>query len=569
MSSFSRARFATAFAYVLGALALGISACGSTSSWPALVTSAAAHSGHDHGEDQVDSRAALAVTARPRMAAETDLYQLVAIVSGPGRLSLFLDRADSNAPVVDARISLLQGDAAITAVAQSDGSYSLVVPEQEKPGRHALVFRIDAAAGDDLVAGDLDIPELPAPAKAAGPSAWVTRIGAFAPLLATLVLGIGIGVLAGRKRGALGIAVLLFLGFVQSPSAQAHEGHDHSPVPSSAAVMGDLPRRLADGSIFLPKPTQRLLSVLTVKAVEGEGRRAVSLLGRIVADPNRAGVVQSINGGRVSAPDTGFPHLGQKVTRGQVLALVTPALPLADQSTLAEKQRELEGAISLARQRLSRLTRLGPSVTPRSNIEDTELEIANLEQRLASLKQAKIAPEVLVAPVDGVLSTSRVAAGQVVAAQDSLFQVIDPSRLWVEALVFDQLDPGAVFEASARTPDGRVMQLAFRGRSYALQAQSTVLQFAIDSAPADSAIGQPVTVVVQTADRVQGLLLPFEALVRGPSGEATVWLQVAPERFVGRQVRSAPFDGTRVLVTGVKAGDRVVVHAAELLSQIR
>jgi hypothetical protein len=293
------------------------------------------------------------------------------------------------------------------------------------------------------------------------------------------------------------------------------------------------------------------------------------LLGRIVADPNRAGVVQSINGGRVSAPETGFPHLGQIVTRGQVLALVTPALPLADQSTLAEKQRDLEGAISLARQKLARLNRLGPNVTPRSNIEDADLEIGNLEQRLASLKQAKIAPEVLVAPVDGVLSTSRVVAGQVVAAQDSLFQVVDASRLWVEALVFDQLDPGAVVDASARAPDGRVMTLAFRGRSRALQAQSTVLQFAITSDGADAAIGQPVTVVVQTADRVQGTLLPVESLVRGASGEAVVWVQLEPERFEARQVRSAPFDGARVLVSGVKAGDRVVVHAAELLSQVR
>jgi membrane fusion protein, heavy metal efflux system len=565
MPAFARSRFAASLVFALGAIALVLLA----PVGPLSLTPAAAHSGHDHGDDPGGARSALAVSARPRMAVETELYQLVAILSGPGRLSLFLDKTDTNAPITDARISLLLGDKAIAAAAGRDGSYSLTLPELQTPGHHALVFRIDAAAGDDLIAGDLDVPAAPEAASRPETGIWAARLAVFTPVLAALIVGIGIGMMAGRKRAAAGLVVLLALTLGHLSPAQAHDGHALSPVPDSAGLVGDLPRRLADGSVFLPKPSQRLLSVLAVKAVEGEGRRAVSLLGRIVADPNRAGVVQSINGGRVSAPETGFPHLGQKVMRGQVLALVTPALPLADQSTLAEKQRELEGAISLARQKLSRLTRLGPSVTPRSNIEDTELDIANLEQRLASLKQARIAPEVLVAPVDGVLSTSRVAAGQVVAAQDSLFQVIDPSRLWVEALVFDQLDPGAVVEASARTPDGRVMPLAFRGRSYALQAQSTVLQFAIDGAPADASIGQPVTVVVQTAERVQGMLLPVEALVRGPSGEATVWLQVEPERFVARQVRSAPFDGARALVTGVKAGDRVVVHAAELLSQVR
>ena len=66
------------------------------------------------------------------------------------------------------------------------------------------------------------------------------------------------------------------------------------------------------------------------------------------------------------------------------------------------------------------------------------------------------------------------------------------------------------------------------------------------------------------------MLLPREALVRGASGETVVWEHAEPERFVVRQVRSEPFDGQRVLVTGgIKAGDRIVVHGAELLSQVR
>lgn len=530
------------------------------------IPTAAAHGGHDHGPPL----AALPATVRPRMAAETDLYQLVAIVSGAGRLTLFLDRAATNAPLTDADVSLLLGDKRVAASPQPDGSYAIDVPEIGKPGRHALVFRVAHPDGEDLIAGELEIPASASATATVAPTSTVT-IAQVLSICVALLAGIAIGLFAGRRRAIASTALLLGLALLAMPGrVQAHDGHPASPVPEGASLAGDLPRRLSDGSVFLPKPSQRLLTVLSERAMEGEGRRAVSLLGRIVADPNSAGVVQSINGGRVSAPESGFPRLGQAIKRGDVLALVTPALPLADQSTLAEKQRDLEGAISLARQKLARLNRLGPGVTPRSTIEDTELEVGNLEQRLAGLKQAKLAPEVLTAPIDGVLSTSRVVAGQVVAAQDNLFQIVDTSRLWVEALVFDQVDPTAIVEATAVGPSGTTMKLAFRGRSHALQAQSILLQFAIATPAADAAIGQPVSVIVRTSEQVKGMLLPREALVRGAAGEAVVWEHVEPERFVVRQVRSEPFDGQRVLVTGgIKAGDRIVVHGAELLSQVR
>ena len=39
------------------------------------------------------------------------------------------------------------------------------------------------------------------------------------------------------------------------------------------------------------------------------------------------------------------------------------------------------------------------------------------------------------APIDGVIAASRVVAGQVVQAQDLLFQIVDPASLWVEASI--------------------------------------------------------------------------------------------------------------------------------------
>jgi membrane fusion protein, heavy metal efflux system len=539
-----------------------------------MLSQASAHEGHDHGP----VAPALPASVKPRVAAQSGAYEIVAVANG-NLLTIFLDRFGSNVPVTDAKLDVVSGPQTLAAEARADGSYRAAVPGIEKAGRYDLVFNVAHTDGDDVLAGTLEIPA----ANAAGSLSVSQGAGAVAaqpqPLLdgprlwtggIALVLGILIGLFVSKRRSSVLPLIVLALLIQTSDRARAHEGHELSPAPSGDSLSGDVPKRLADGSVFLPKASQRLMTVRTKFAVEGEANQGTTLVGRIISDPNRSGVVQSIAGGRVSPPDTGLPRLGQTVKKDDVLATVIPAIPLADQSTIAEKQRELEGAILLAEQKLARLTKLGPNITPRSQMEDTELEISNLRQRIESLKETKIQPEILTAPIDGVISASHVLAGQVVQGQDILFQIVDPHGLWVEALVFDQLDPGAITEATAVTPDNTVMKLKYVGRGRALQQQAVQLQFAIENAPASVALGMPVTVIAKKAKTLRGMLFPRDALVRGANGEMIVWQHIEPERFVPRPVRIEPFDGEQVLITaGITTTDRIVVHGAELLAQVR
>ena len=527
----------------------------------------AAHEGHDHGPPAP----ALPTAVKPRIAVETELYQLVAIASGE-QLSLYLDRYGTNEPLTDGGIAILVGDRTLPATRLTDGSFTATVAGIAAPGQHDLVFNVSHRDGDDLLAGILNIPDTAAAISAPPSDLALWRISL--PRLAlgglTLLAGLGLG-LAIRTRRKLAIAFAAMLcAVLLATGAAAHEGHEPSPIPNGASLSGDVPRRLPDGSIFLPKPSQRLLTIRSQIAEESNASRTVTLVGRVIADPNRSGIVQSIAGGRVSPADVGLPRLGQVVNQGDVLARVEPALPLADQSTLAEKQRDLEGAIQLARQKHERLVRIGAPSVARGTLEDAELEITNLQQRLAGLRAAKLQPEILTAPINGAVSVSRVVAGQVVGAQDVLFQIVDPSSLWVEALLFDQLDSGAIVDASAVTSGGMTMRLSYRGRGRALQAQAVQIQFAVLEPPANVAVGLPVTVIARKAEPVRGLLLPRDAVVRGAAGETIVWHQIEPERFVARQVRVEPFDGAQVLVTGgIASRDRIVVHGAETLSQVR
>ena len=344
-----------------------------------------AHEGHDHGPPAP----ALPSTVKPRVAIQTDTYELVAVANS-GQLTIFLDQVGNNAAVTGAKIEVVAGIETIAADGRPDGSYRALVPAVAAPGRYDLIFNVTHKDGDDLLAGTLEIPAAApdtAPGSTGVGSGGVPALGGssiWIPVLA-LALGIVIGLaLRGRRTAVVSLVILGSLALPQ-PSASAHDGHGPSPAPSGESLSGDVPRRLADGSVFLPKASQRLMTVRTQVAVEGEANRGTTLAGRIISDPNRSGVVQSIAGGRVSPPATGLPRLGQKVKKGDVLATVDPAVPLADQSTIAEKQRELEGDILLAEQKLARQNKLGPNITPRSQMEDTELDISNLKRRIATL----------------------------------------------------------------------------------------------------------------------------------------------------------------------------------------
>lgn len=352
-------------------------------------------------------------------------------------------------------------------------------------------------------------------------------------------------------------------------TAFAHGGEDHDHDAPAATPGSNTPQRLPDGSVFVPKPSQRILEVRTTTAKLTEVEGATRLIGKVIPDPNRGGLVQSIGGGRVIAPEAGMPRLGQAVRKGEVLARVERPIIQADQAIVVEKVGEIEQQIGLAEAKLARARKLVASGAGTAiSVSDLEIELEGMRRRRAAVSDIRTTPETLTAPADGVIATTRVAAGQVVQPQDVLFQVVDPGSLWVEALSFEDAPTGT--KTSAVTADGTTLTLQAKGVSRALQQQATVLQFAVVDPPAGLKVGQPVTVLAATGASAAGIVLPRNAVVRGTGGEAMVWRHAAPERFEPRQVRVEPVDATRVVVrAGVKEGERVVVRGADLINQIR
>jgi cobalt-zinc-cadmium efflux system membrane fusion protein len=540
-----------------------------------------------HGPDGSHIAAPSATgTASPRVTATSGRYELVGIADGHA-LSIYIDRFDTNAPVTDVSVAVTVGDSAeaLDAKLRDDGVYVVESEAFDGHGALDLVFSVTDGEGDDLLVGSLNLPEALAAATHEHNvfGELRERLGA-TPGSAALALGGGLlvvgaaGALAGRRRRSFAAAstavmaagaVVLLIGTARGgPGAHGPDG-SHIAGPSAAA--SNAPRRNPDGSAFVPKPTQRLLEVRTKIMEEEEARGAVELIGRVIADPQRTGLVQSIGGGRLTVPDAGLARLGQRVEKGDVLAIVERPLPSEERVMLSEKVGEIDQLIAVAERKLERTRQLlEKNVAPEAQVRDAETELAGLRARRAIVIETRAEPEILTAPIDGIISASKVVPGQVVQAQDVLFEIVDPAQLWVEALIYGEADPASLGKASATVGDGAPMALDFRGFSPTQRGQATVVQFAIETPPAGLGIGQPVRVAAASGAAKVAMVLPREAVVRSANGEHVVWRHDDPENFSSVPVRIAPLDGGRVIVSGgIENGARIVTTAANLVNQIR
>ena len=84
------------------------------------------------------------------------------------------------------------------------------------------------------------------------------------------------------------------------------------------------------------------------------------------------------------------------------------------------------------------------------------------------------------------------------------------------------------------------------------------------------AVGQPVSVFVQTRSKVKGVSVPTASLMKNPANQAIVWVKTGAERFEPRTVSVEPLDGVNVaVISGLKPGERIVTIGATLVNQIR
>lgn len=365
-------------------------------------------------------------------------------------------------------------------------------------------------------------------------------------------------------------ACALLAGATATFDAKAGEGHDHGDA-APVASNGNAPKRQADGSVFLPKPSQRQLELRTLVAEEKKLPKTVELTGRVTNDPNAGGKVQPTQAGRIEAGPRGLPQLGQAVRKGDTMAVVRASTAAIERANQVAQTAELKANLEQARKRVARLEQLEGTVAQK-DVDAARGDAESLAQRLAVVSASVSATEQLVAPVSGVIAAAHAIAGQVVNAGDVLFEIVDPARLVVQASAFDTTLLGNIASASASPSAGVAVPLRFVGAGRSLEEGAIPLQFNTN-APKGAvplAVNQPVKVFVQTKETVLGFAIPAGSVVKNPGNQDIVWVHTGAELFEARSVRLIALDGATVsVVNGLKAGDRVVTQGAALVNQVR
>lgn len=570
--------------------------------WGAALSDA--HEGHDH-----DKPPPLALPVAPRVVAVTPDYELVGVASGKGRLSVFLHSFATNEPVRGASMTVFSGDRSAEANPEGDGVFNVIAPWLDLAGDLELVFALKLAdGGEDLLTGTFRGIAAQAAISPARNVDWqLASLAAHLDRLiagsAGLVAGILLMLLIGGRRASNGpsvdetagsqarsnekigaapvgpsprlvrtLALILFGAVAFRPESVQAADARATPFPAVPSTMAtDLAQRLPDGTLFVPKATQHLLSIRTLLTAEGASPIATELTGTIVPGPANFGRVQPGRPGRIEATPDGLAYVGKRVEKGDLLAYVQPYIEAADRANMDSLIAETEARIEKNRTILGRYM-VSPGAVPQVRVDEVRGELDALKRKREELLPSIARREPVAAPISGVVSLSNASIGQIVEARDVLFEIIDPSELWVEAHGHNHEATAlkAMTAAFAIDPHGHRLALELAGRGLALRHQASISTFKIIERHDSLAVGMPVKVVIQSNAGVNGVVLPASAVIRGQTGLPVVWVKTDAERFETQVVKTAPLDGQSIVVTaGLKAEKRVVIDGATLLDQVR
>jgi RND family efflux transporter MFP subunit len=179
----------------------------------------------------------------------------------------------------------------------------------------------------------------------------------------------------------------------------------------------------------------------------------------------------------------------------------------------------------------------------------------------------------LIAPADGLVAARNADPGTTIVAGQAVVELIDPKSLWVNAR-FDQLyshglaaDLSAKIVLRSRAADaltGRVLRLEPVADAVTEETLAKVVFKGLhDTLPS---VGELAEVTISLPALPAGPVIPNAAIQR-IKGKVGVWQVIEGHlRFTPVTLGVADLDGHVQVRNGLKAGDRIVVYSARILS---
>ncbi|MBW0170332.1 MAG: efflux RND transporter periplasmic adaptor subunit [Hydrogenophaga sp.] len=274
--------------------------------------------------------------------------------------------------------------------------------------------------------------------------------------------------------------------------------------------------------------------------------------------PRAAGVVESVSA-----------NLGQKVSRGQILAVVSS-------STVSEVRSELQAAAK--RRELAQTTyerehtlweqKISPEqdvLQARQALREAEIAVANATQKLktlgASVGSGALGRVELRAPFDAMVVEKHIAIGEAVREDANVFTLSDLSTVWAEMSVgasdLPKVRVGERVRVKADAADVVAEgKIAFVGSLIGAQTRTAPARVELSNPQGAWRPGLFVTVEVLTNENDKASAVTVDAnALQTVEDKPSVFTKV-DGGFVAKPVRVGRTDGQRVeILDGLKAGE--------------
>ncbi|MBK6766725.1 MAG: efflux RND transporter periplasmic adaptor subunit [bacterium] len=327
--------------------------------------------------------------------------------------------------------------------------------------------------------------------------------------------------------------------------------------------------------IVFPPALQREFSIRTAPVERREIHQTIRAMGEInPAGSREAEVFAPFAGVLMPDAERGIVRPGERVRRGEYLAILAPSTEESGWSQLLSEYRLAKAEFDRARD----LVQSGAAAPRR--LQEAEMELSQKSSRLRAALGGADPVNLdsigltyhLTAPVSGILSDVHLRFGQHVEMGEHLFNIVDPTRVWLEAQVpvsethrLERVEDAYFtiggYETVYRTRDlnGRLITV---GGILDPTTRRVPVIFEIDTPNNLFKPGSYAQVYLREGAGHDALAVPQSAVL-DEDGIPVAMLQVHDEDFRKVVLKTGAHDEDYVeVLSGLAEGDRIVIEGA-------
>jgi RND family efflux transporter MFP subunit len=362
-----------------------------------------------------------------------------------------------------------------------------------------------------------------------------------------------------KPKHALTIFLLLSIP-ASTQQTIAHDGEDHGEEKKGAQ------NAVASDSFNVPKETQYLFNILTTTLKEEDFLGTNDFLGTIIPSTNGMAVIQSPQTGKIISLKT---SIGQKVNKGQVLAVIEQSIDAGTQIDLLTQRNNAEAEYQAAKAQYDRLKTIA-DIAAKKDVQEAEARFKSAESNRKLLRQlssnsngnSKLVN--LTAPISGIVGNFNFAIGAVINAGETLFAITDLSKVYVEAQIYAKDEntiakAQEIFAVGTNNPNLKgKLKLISKAQTVNDANQTQKYVFELLASNGAFKIGENVTVKVSSASATRKLVIPNTAITE-VNGKQAVFVKESAETYKVTYFNKGSDNGTQsTILSGIAKESRIV-----------